>query len=81
MGKLVSALPWIYGADGIKKGESQVSNILLVIHQKNHKMFDMDNLNTTCSGHAKRKPPYIVSYTAIIPFSVCVDSANALCGF
>ena len=44
-------------------------------------MFDMDNLNTTCSGHAKKKPPYIVSHTVIIPFSVCVDSADALCGF
>jgi hypothetical protein len=44
-------------------------------------MFDMDNLNTTYSGYAKRKLPYIVSHTAIIPFSVCVDSANALCGF
>ena len=81
MGKLVSALPWIYGADGIKKGESQVSNILLVIHQKNHKMFDMDNLNTRCSGHAKRQAPYIVSGTVILPFSVCVDSTDALCGF
>jgi len=44
-------------------------------------MFDMDNLNTTCSGDAKKKPPYIVPNTAIIPFCVCVDSANALCGF
>ena len=44
-------------------------------------MFDIAKTNTRCSGHAKRKPPYIVFYTAIIPFSVCVDSADALCGF
>ena len=44
-------------------------------------MFDIDNLNTRCSGYAKRQAPYIVSHTAIVPFSMCVDSANALCGF
>ena len=44
-------------------------------------MFDIAKTNTRCSGHAKRQAPYIVSRTAIIPFSVCVDSADALCGF
>ena len=44
-------------------------------------MFDMDNLNTTCSGHAKRKTLYIVSRAAIFPISVCDDAADALCRF
>jgi hypothetical protein len=44
-------------------------------------MFDRDIVNTRCSVHAKRQAPYIVSRTAILPFSVCVDSTDALCGF
>jgi hypothetical protein len=44
-------------------------------------MFDRESANTRCSGHVQTKTQYIVSDTAFLVFSMCVDSSDALCGF